>query len=106
MLFSLSYHITITETLMKMIFFITEKGVKILKTTPLITDAGHVRLACLYKYPPPHLRIDIYYKSRVKIMDRLVFYPTYFQYSNPLILIVRHPGVLVRENMLTHCIAA
>ena len=42
-----NYHSAITETLLKPIFPITEKRVKLLKTIPLITDSGCSRLASL-----------------------------------------------------------
>ena len=41
------YHSTITETLLKVNFVIIEKGVKLLKTTPLITGLSCTELACL-----------------------------------------------------------
>ena len=38
----------ITETLLKTSFSSTEKSVKLLKTTPLITDLDRAGLACLF----------------------------------------------------------
>ena len=42
-----TYHSTFTEALLKKNFPITEKGVKLLKIRPLMTDSGHAWLACL-----------------------------------------------------------